>query len=634
MPRRRCTQTKPKQKQKRGNKGYFLGAPLDLLEPYAEKYFKSVGHRSNFWAEFRGEWDTTYPSNLTEEEIERVEEIKLKYNLEPKVKTKRAVTPNEDTDETDDEDDEGGDDDGEGDTGEKVTSTVANADPKVSANPDASMDPDAPVANASVNPNASDTSPTDTDPPNIPDTGPITASTSGEASNVKKKSKAKQKEPVVTKKRKRQDTRTEEENVLLARAATPEKLRSWFSNRSTKEKNNRQKDLEDLVTALNKQALGSPPRLATDYRFYQTHPDFQDKASKEYYKRYPKDGNFHKDHLKNYGMVARSLFEKESAEVKKRIRAEAQEEYENALEAYAKKSALDIFDTSDKDLLERRRVQMAPLLQNFLQGIGKARQTKISMVIMGESLSDEEDKIFTSSVQVGATPGENPKRFHEWDPYGFKMLHVKSFAEFFRACVRLEKGLEATPPTYSKSRLQEAESIPTPSIPEIVTEKDEEEDHGNGDKGKDVKGKGKAKATTSKKRKRQEDETADSDSDDSPDLDDSEEEEEDNRVKNRRRESTPPVTPKLKKTWKIEKELQAELSAMSNRERRLRMRDLSTMGKDDFWRANVDAKNRAMMNSVGATQAARELEEMVKRSKAKKGAVKPKPKPKPTVEIV
>ncbi|THU77622.1 hypothetical protein K435DRAFT_877610, partial [Dendrothele bispora CBS 962.96] len=63
-------------------------------------------------------------------EIERVEEIKLKYNLEPKVKTKRAVTPNEDTDETDDEDDEGGDDDGEGDTGEKVTSTVANADPK------------------------------------------------------------------------------------------------------------------------------------------------------------------------------------------------------------------------------------------------------------------------------------------------------------------------------------------------------------------------------------------------------------------------------------------------------------------------------------------------------------------------
>jgi hypothetical protein len=88
--------------KKRGNKGYFQGAPLEMLESFFPKYRDTLGSRQEFWAEFNGEWETAYPRKLTSAEWKEIENIKKKHNIDQWI---TAGHDHDDDDVTEDEDD-------------------------------------------------------------------------------------------------------------------------------------------------------------------------------------------------------------------------------------------------------------------------------------------------------------------------------------------------------------------------------------------------------------------------------------------------------------------------------------------------------------------------------------------------
>jgi hypothetical protein len=51
----------------RGNKGYFFGAPLQLLEQHLPKYLKET-RKEEFWATFFPAWDTAFPALVDDDE--------------------------------------------------------------------------------------------------------------------------------------------------------------------------------------------------------------------------------------------------------------------------------------------------------------------------------------------------------------------------------------------------------------------------------------------------------------------------------------------------------------------------------------------------------------------------------------
>ncbi|THU78628.1 hypothetical protein K435DRAFT_887023 [Dendrothele bispora CBS 962.96] len=641
--------------KKRGNPGYFLGGPLELLESYFPRYYQSSGNRQGFWSEFWGDWDTTYSRQLTQEEVEEVEEIKRRHGIEQGSKI-RVPVDDDDSEEDDDSDKERNPaesapkvDSGTGDTTNQIAtdaSSTATKEPNASIEASnqisiAPTDPSTPAGPSNVPAGSSDAPAGPSNAPAGPSNAPAgpsnvpAASTSkaSEREKVKVKEKAAAVKP---KKRGGKLQRTEEENVLLARAADTEKIKRWFSTRSTKEKANRQSDMEGFIQTLNDQAVGVHPRYPIDFKFYQRHPDFRDKIAAAFKEEHPEIGGGHPEQLKTYTALVRHMFEEESEEVRERIKKEAEEEYRAEVVEYERRLETGIFDVSDVELLQRRRVQMGSLLQNILTGFGKATGTYISVVIMGEDPNPEDDdRIFTSSVQIGTTPGSNPQRFHEWDPTGFRMQHVKSFAEFFRACSRLRKGLEAEPPTHGRYSPETVDAVPNPVIPSAETNDDGSGGNDGTRQPQGKKDKGKQKAGPSRKRKtkgrgsEEEDEAESSEGsgEESADgfqteTDDEDQEEEEEREV----EKTPPTTPKLKRGRRILPAMQEELDTMSDRERRRKMRELSQMGKDDFERANIDARNRGLMRQVDLPRVMGELEDSLPKSKkkGKKGTAKEK----------
>ncbi|KAK7441364.1 hypothetical protein VKT23_016611 [Stygiomarasmius scandens] len=537
------------------------------------------------------------------EELEQLEEITTKYHINQTQMSKPTDPTNKPADDSSDEDI----------VGASTKSVAQVASQRVSNAPAALMSTATRL--------------------NIPDTATAKKTDASKSAHRCKSNTNKGKEKA-GQRRKGDSVRTEEENVLLARAADMKKLKSWFSNRLTKEKANKQRDLEVFVNQLNKQALGRPPRIAIDYKFYESHPDFSKKVSREYQAHFPEASNANPDHLKNHTAIAKALFNAESEEIKDRLKRETEAEHAQAVAKYMEREEKGIFDTSDPELLEQRRVQMAPILQNVLHAFARATDTKMSLVIMGDGDDiNAKNKIFTSSVQIGSTPGLNPQRFHEWDPVRFKMLHVKSFAQFFRACVRLGKGLEAEPPSHNVST-QDLELVPAPSIPAPEIDEDESSKPKPRKKGESSNQLSSSKGNKAPKGKKSQkfiqEEEAESSEEDTDKEEGFQNSESDDDSEPEDAQPTLMTTLRLKRGRHIKKDLQAELDQLSIGECCRKMQELSEMGKDDFARANVDVRNRGLMKQAGVTEAMKELQELLLKKKGKK----PKPKKKVVLDSV
>ncbi|THU89744.1 hypothetical protein K435DRAFT_865013 [Dendrothele bispora CBS 962.96] len=237
--------------------------------------------------------------------------------------------------------------------------------------------------------------------------------------------------------------RTAEENALLARDIDFDtKLKSWFNNRQSKSKTSKMPSLwSGFEKILDKKALGMRPRPTPPWRFYQSHPSYKDKIFARYQELH--GDVFDKGHwLKNHGSIAKLLYEEESDEVKTTIAQEAKARFEEELAEYEELLNGDWDDTEDPAIIESRREQLPALITQLVELACKLCHTSFSGVFMGSNVdpSGDENKIFTASVLAGKTSGPNPQCFDEWDPVGYKFHHVKSFAQFFVACSRMEKG--------------------------------------------------------------------------------------------------------------------------------------------------------------------------------------------------
>ncbi|THU78176.1 hypothetical protein K435DRAFT_876925, partial [Dendrothele bispora CBS 962.96] len=70
---------------------------------------------------------------------------------------------------------------------------------------------------------------------------------------------------------------------------------------------------------------------------------------------------------------------------------------------------------------------------------------------------------------------------------------------------------------------------------------------------------------------------------------------------------TPPSTPTLRRGRKLGEDLEWELEQLSVKDRRFKMADLAGMGKDDFEREKIKARNRGLQRKAGLDKATKEL---------------------------
>jgi hypothetical protein len=111
------------------------------------------------------------------------------------------------------------------------------------------------------------------------------------------------------------------------------------------------KDVNAFYDALNGDAIGTPPRAITPFKFYQSHPEFKPRIDEVYTERYGNEKA--RFRLSEHTSIAKELFDAESDEVKARIMKEAEEEHSANMNRYNELLTLDKFDTSDSQLVER-----------------------------------------------------------------------------------------------------------------------------------------------------------------------------------------------------------------------------------------------------------------------------------------
>ncbi|THU82282.1 hypothetical protein K435DRAFT_872463, partial [Dendrothele bispora CBS 962.96] len=218
------------------------------------------------------------------------------------------------------------------------------------------------------------------------------------------------------------------------------RIMTWFGNAASRHKTANSKPLVPIIEAFNAESLGGQaPRQVVEHKFYEKHGQYKTKVDAAYRERHGSP-SADKSHLSNHVAIAKELYEAEPQEVQEEIRKEAEVDYKKRLEEYEQlRDGGEHLQTDDTEVLNSRRRQMAPFLHRFLEMFSVATKTWITATAIGKEEGSSDNQLFTCTVNVGATPGEDPLRFHEWDPNGFKD-HLKPFAQFVRACMRLSDG--------------------------------------------------------------------------------------------------------------------------------------------------------------------------------------------------
>jgi hypothetical protein len=68
---------------RRGNKGSYFGAPLELLQKHLPAYLAAPdGNKTNFWSDFWPDWDGAYPALDSDELRQELADLEIEYNEE------------------------------------------------------------------------------------------------------------------------------------------------------------------------------------------------------------------------------------------------------------------------------------------------------------------------------------------------------------------------------------------------------------------------------------------------------------------------------------------------------------------------------------------------------------------------
>ncbi|THU91455.1 hypothetical protein K435DRAFT_801217 [Dendrothele bispora CBS 962.96] len=182
--------------------------------------------------------------------------------------------------------------------------------------------------------------------------------------------------------------------------------------------------------------VGRPPRRLLPHKFYMAHEEFAEKCHTTFQERWPNAGLGPSFRLDFQCKVAQELFEEESDDVKARIDAELQEEYDSKLKAYQQLmkgdkfaiEGIEEFGEMAKEICRQNLVKFLQPLLDLLQ-----RLTDLSIFVMAGSPpppGGNMDEFTLLTVSSGTTIGANPKKFEEWKRDDFSKGVVGPFLLF------------------------------------------------------------------------------------------------------------------------------------------------------------------------------------------------------------
>ncbi|KAJ3738210.1 hypothetical protein EV360DRAFT_90698 [Lentinula raphanica] len=224
-----------------------------------------------------------------------------------------------------------------------------------------------------------------------------------------------------------------DQDVLNARTASAQKIKSWFSNRATKFKNREKNPFLHYLRRLDKKLI--PPRLVALHKFFMQLPEYSGEVEARYQLQYggkskddeevdeldesEKEGDGEKkeevenDDDENDGEgeegnkdgeqkslalsrrvhIAYTLFASKPQEVKDRVAHLRQADYEERKKKFeASLSGDDLFDEA---LVPERRNYIAALTQPFLDALAKMTNTKVSLNVAAiEDTPEMKDSLF------------------------------------------------------------------------------------------------------------------------------------------------------------------------------------------------------------------------------------------------
>ncbi|KAK7000632.1 hypothetical protein R3P38DRAFT_2797323 [Favolaschia claudopus] len=212
-----------------------------------------------------------------------------------------------------------------------------------------------------------------------------------------------------------------------------------------------------------------PPRRVSDHQHYMHIKEFKTGVDDEYNKRHPNgDPRFM---LAFKCDIAKELLEQEPDDVQKRMRAEAEEKHEKALEAYRKAAAgAPPVNEEDRQLA---RARLPEVITPLLSAIATFTGCNVTLLAANVETEPKLD-VKVIGLNVGKTAGEQGKTLPEYDPPRYASM-LESFSRFTYQTYAstLEKNpadpsssaASSSAPPLNHSAADGADSLPRASTP-------------------------------------------------------------------------------------------------------------------------------------------------------------------------
>ncbi|KAK7441193.1 hypothetical protein VKT23_016674 [Stygiomarasmius scandens] len=182
--------------------------------------------------------------------------------------------------------------------------------------------------------------------------------------------------------------------------------------------------------------VGHAPRRIPLYKFYMTHPDFEDECHRVFQERWSSGGLDRKFRLHFQCQVAEELYNQESEEVKARIEMEAAEHLEEKLSTYkqlmnGEKLTLESLNEFGEMSKEICRQNLVKFLQPLLDTLRLLTDLSFFLVAGAPPAPGAaKDEFTVLTISSGSTVGPDPKKFEEFNRDDFTKNVIGQFLVF------------------------------------------------------------------------------------------------------------------------------------------------------------------------------------------------------------
>ncbi|KAK7457772.1 hypothetical protein VKT23_010111 [Stygiomarasmius scandens] len=337
--------------------------------------------------------------------------------------------------------------------------------------------------------------------------------------------------------------------------------------------------------------VGHAPHRIPLYKFYMTHPDFEDECHRVFLERWSSRGLDQKFRLHFQCQVAEELFNQESEEVKARIEMEAAEHLEEKLSTYKQLmsgekltfESLNEFGEMSKEICRQNLVKFLQPLLDTLRLL-----TDLSFFLVAgapPTPGAAKDEFTVLTVSSGSTVGPDPKKFEEFNRDDFTKNVIGQFLVFLLKTAEDEEegGKQTVNKEKSKRQKRGKKKKSTEVVEEGPVEADEPQSSGSPEPQSPAN------------------EPQSSGSSPAP-------------IRPRPRPRPRALTPMLHDGWNLHPETDAYLKTLSDDDRRKALREIKGHSKADFDRNNniykmkfllkeIDKKHERMANQSSSTTA-------------------------------